>query len=471
MEKNYQNIDKDIRKELINYQVSAPDDVWDNIELELNSVRKKKWLKVYRAAAAVAAITLIGSITIITLKNVNHNSLALQNEAISKNSETTVNKLEDYKEDKQAKVAELDEIEQQTKANLAHVENEKHSVINKKNSQQVVQHDYNQSYDGNNFTQINYADAIQKLAAKVIEIDVKKYEPEIIYTEKTNFNPYKDLIINPNNEYALAQSNKNKKNGKWSIGADFSPIYSYRHLTQASSATSEYYNQLESPVTSFTAGIDLQYKTNNRLSIQTGIYYLSMGQSLDYLSVYVNQAYSLVGDKYKDRYINNYQLENSAGNIKFSTPYVVVDERGTRVMNLSSNKSYFDTSDPIFQNLNAGIQQSFQYIEIPVMLKYKLIDKLIDFTIIGGVGVNYMVGNKVYLVQGNAREEIGETSDINALNFSGSLGVGIDYPLSNHLSLSLEPTVKYYLNSINTNFDYKSHPYALGIYTGISYSF
>ncbi|MDK2979483.1 MAG: hypothetical protein PWP52_2197, partial [Bacteroidales bacterium] len=134
-------------------------------------------------------------------------------------------------------------------------------------------------------------------------------------------------------------------------------------------------------------------------------------------------------------------------------------------------KSSYDLSNPIFNKLNANIRQSFEYIEVPLIIRYKIIDKIIDINLIGGVGANFLVGNNVYLMYENSKDVIGKTNGVNDINYSGSLGFGLEYPILNSVNILIEPSIKYYLNPINANSAVESHPYSIGIYTGVSYSF
>ena len=136
-----------------------------------------------------------------------------------------------------------------------------------------------------------------------------------------------------------------------------------------------------------------------------------------------------------------------------------------------SNKGFVNTADPIFQDIDAEVKQSFKYIEVPVVLRYKLIDRLIDFNIVGGVGANFLIGNDVILSHENNKEIIGETKGVNTINYTSSLGFGIEYPLMKRLNFRLEPSIKYYLNALNSNSEVEAHPYSIGIYTGINYTF
>lgn len=463
MNSKYNNIDGVLKKELRNYSVSAPDDVWNRIEAQLDYNKRIKFQRFYRIAAAIAAIAIIGSVTLLSLNNKSKTELTSSNEIIVENKPVE----KDVREELSAQ-----QISTSSKQEMNQAKIQEPAKSNKKElyAESV---ESAQKTDNNEFIEA---------AGESTELNKLSLLPAKIHSQEITYNiAYNNTSINQENYFgidavdfyaSMDESAKSKANErKWLIGGEFSPLYSYRLITQGAIVESSNYDQLESPVTSYAGGVNVQYKTNKRLTIQTGVYYSTMGQALDYLSVYANQAYSLVSDKFKDYYIQNYELQNSAGTISFSTPYVVVDERAHRVRDISSTKGYFDVSDPIFQDLKAEIQQNFQYIEVPIIIRYKLIDKVLDLNFIGGLGANFLIGNNVYLVQGNAREMIGETSGVNTINYSGSVGFGIEYPVLNRISIRLEPSLKYYLNAINSNSSYESHPYAFGIYTGFNYSF
>jgi hypothetical protein len=196
-----------------------------------------------------------------------------------------------------------------------------------------------------------------------------------------------------------------------------------------------------------------------------------MGQSLDYMSVYSNAQYYIVDEQYKDRLVNSYAIENSAGEFAIKSEYVFVDNKGARVENLSSTKGEADVSDPIYSNLNAEIEQKFQYVEVPFLMRYKVVDRTIDINILGGFGANFLVGNDVLLNYGSTKEVIGTMNGLNAVNYTGTIGFGIEYPVMKRINIHLEPSFRYYLNEMNSNSTVESHPYSFGIFTGINYSF
>jgi hypothetical protein len=64
-----------------------------------------------------------------------------------------------------------------------------------------------------------------------------------------------------------------------------------------------------------------------------------------------------------------------------------------------------------------------------------------------------------------------ESINVNNMNYSGAVGIGLEYPILSKLMLNVEPRFKYYLNPIVKNPTYNIHPYSLGVFTGISYVF
>jgi hypothetical protein len=90
---------------------------------------------------------------------------------------------------------------------------------------------------------------------------------------------------------------------------------------------------------------------------------------------------------------------------------------------------------------------------------------------LGGFSSNILVGNDTYLNRSAGKTYVGETRDMEPLNYSGTMGIGLKYGLTKHISLNVEPRVKYYLNSLSNNSSVTYKPYSIGFFTGISYQF
>lgn len=460
MSEELKNIDIIYRKELRDFPQSAPEDVWDNIEQELILHKKKRNLTFYRIAAAIVSITLIGSIYLY-LSNENK----IENLPVAENQTSNEKIIKSVVEEK----VEVNAIEEEILTEEIESNKINHKTYLAENKNIIVEE---KAVEEKNNTRDNYN--FSRLEPYMISIAFEKKESEIIDTRIKKVDSFTNSIPDINNVLAIDvfSDQEIKKDSRWAMGGEFSPLYSYRHISEADRGSDkEMFDDVENSVVSYSGGLNFQFKAKKRLTVQFGVYYSTMGQALDYMSVYENSAFSLIPEEFQDRYMNNYSLENSSGGIVVNSEYIFVDDRAERISNLTNSRSKVDISNPVFNDLNAEIEQNFQYIEVPFLLRYTLIDKLVDVNFVGGFGANFLIGNKVYLAYGDAKEKIGYTEGVRDVNYNGTIGLGFEYPLMERLNIRFEPSIKYYLNEINPTSQVDSHPYSIGFYTGINYSF
>jgi hypothetical protein len=168
---------------------------------------------------------------------------------------------------------------------------------------------------------------------------------------------------------------------------------------------------------------------------------------------------------------HNFEVLTSSGRIYTENSDVfLLDNSGDRVLTRYTN-DVFDPAKANLSYLNNSLFQNFSYLEMPVILRYKVIDKSIDFNLIGGLSYNLLVNNKVQTVIDGGKYNIGRTAGLNTFMVSSSMGMGIEYNLSEKFSLNLEPTFRYYLNPFGDFPGLKTHPYSFGVFSGLSYKF
>jgi hypothetical protein len=263
-------------------------------------------------------------------------------------------------------------------------------------------------------------------------------------------------------------SGRQKIANRWSIAAIASPTYN----SSFSSGKDELSQQLlasEENVTSYSGGITFSYKVNKRLSIQSGLFYSSVGQMVDGINSFSGfQKYDITkGDRNFEVLTTNGLVFTNNGDV-----YLIATGAVDRVMTASAyNIDGFDPRKANLQYLNNSIRQNFSYLELPVVLRYKFIDKKIDFNVIGGISYNMLVNNSVFTMVDGARYSIGKTDGLNQISLSSSVGMGMEYNFSDKLSLNLEPTFRYYLNPYNNVTGSNIHPYSFGLFSGVSYKF
>lgn len=256
---------------------------------------------------------------------------------------------------------------------------------------------------------------------------------------------------------------------KWGIGGQVSPVYSYRNLstTENTQYAAGNLNDIENGIVSYAGGLNLNFYPSRRFGLQSGIYYSRLGMSVgsEYLASAQDASYQVFPPPKESQ-------GNSTGMIDIGDqPSDRKDEFiYTNSPDTWDNEPTTEVADePEIQQ--GKILQHFEYLEVPLILKYRIVDRRLGLNLLGGLSTNFLVGSDVYLQEGQDREYIGTTEELNPVSYSSVLGLGLQYSLSRHVSLSMEPTFRYYLNSVNPAPGLGSHPYSLGFFTGVSYLF
>jgi hypothetical protein len=256
-----------------------------------------------------------------------------------------------------------------------------------------------------------------------------------------------------------------EKINKWSITAMASPTV-YLQPELSSSDLSDQISSGEQTRLSYTGGVGFAYKISKKISIQSGLYYASVGNEVDGISSFAGfREYDYTkGD-------HNFEVLTSNGRIYTDNADVFLrDYSGDRVQTMYTN-DVFDPAKANLSYINNSLFQNFSYLEMPFILRYKLIDKSIDFNLIGGLSYNLLVNNTVHTVIDGNRYNVGRTEGLNPLMVSSSVGMGMEYNITDKFSLNLEPTFKYYINPFNEFSGLKSHPFSFGVFSGLSYKF
>lgn len=256
-----------------------------------------------------------------------------------------------------------------------------------------------------------------------------------------------------------------EKQKRWSVYAGASPDYYMRPGLNNTEVPDQIYQSEQSRI-SYSGGIGFAYKINRKLSIQSGIYYASVGNEVAGINSFAGfrPFDQTKGD-------HNFVVVTASGRIYTDNSDVFLrDISGDRVLTRYTN----DVFDPVKSDLSYlsnSLYQNFSYLEMPFILRYKLIDKSIDFNLIGGLAYNFLVSNNVHTVIDGSRYNVGKTEGLNPILVSSSMGMGIEYNISDKFSLNLEPTFRYYLNPFGDMPGVKIHPYSFGVFSGLSFKF
>lgn len=451
-----ENIDRIFREGLKNFEVAPPSEVWEGV-LQARTHKKKGVLPIFRyAAASVAMLLVVGSLyTIINKPN------------LQKDTPQTVQSITSTIKD------DIKPVEKVVQENIdveKPVIAETQINIVKPESVDVSSDKVLQTREPVN---IGNVANILLLAENYFPIESKDLhsfvdgKSIILNSKVANSDKGFPVIYDFANE-PIDQKIENI--GGWSFGAKFSPLYTSRNVTMTMPGNfKDMYDNVEEGIIAFSGGLNFKYKSANRISVHVGLFYSRMGQKITDLVAYDVPAYIVSTLPVKGP--NRIMLNSSFGPVVVpETSLYVEDITVARVENKYSS-DYFDPVKLGLEGFDTEISQNFEYIEIPLLLSYKVIDRVIDFQLLGGVSTNLLVGNNVFAEFDGQRINLGKTDDIYKFNYSSVIGFGIEYGFSDQLSFSIEPTFKYYLNSFSSGTRLHVHPFSIGLFSGISYKF
>jgi hypothetical protein len=117
------------------------------------------------------------------------------------------------------------------------------------------------------------------------------------------------------------------------------------------------------------------------------------------------------------------------------------------------------------------ITQTFSYVEVPVLARYKLCGKKVGLIMTGGLSTGFIVQNEVNVSTSTETKRFGETNQIRNFNMNVILGVGIEAKLTPFMYLNIEPTFKYSFLNWSVDPRFKVNPISIGLNTGIAFKF
>jgi hypothetical protein len=273
------------------------------------------------------------------------------------------------------------------------------------------------------------------------------------------------------------ENNETRDQHEWVLGGEVAPLYSYRRTVPSnymSSSMVDALNKSESGLLAYAGGIRIAYTAGKRFSVQSGVYYSRYGQEKGSLEAYTTDFNSQLTDRSTATYLS---IPNSTGTIEAITKdkseftKVFSNSKGVAAdVNFNTGFPGINTSNivPVTES-DLSATQYFDYLELPLTVKYKIINRKFGFSVLGGMVTNFLVNNGVNLHQNGKTQAIAKTSDINKVNYLGSVGLGFEYPVIKNVAFSLEPRFRYYINPIDQSSSV--HPYSFGIFAGISYGF
>jgi hypothetical protein len=304
-----------------------------------------------------------------------------------------------------------------------------------------------------------------KVVKKITEWIAEKVANDTIASQPTEPKPIivtAEPRILPDRSSTIAMYKSAKNSGRWSLKAELAPVFNgqVKNGGQASYYLSDlsknYSPQKTTTENTISAGLMAGYKVAKRLTFKSGVIYNNIRQSTSNVDLIgINSQFTIPG--------NVLVAATPAGQVTLH--------------NAGSNRVAADFSS-IAQTSNTAIltgatvlKQNIDFVEVPILATYKLIDSKLNVGITGGINTGFLVGNKVILSGNGDRIASGETSNLRNMVYSGAVGLELGYEITNRITLTVEPRVKRYLNSLSSSKSVNYKPYQMEIATGLTYCF
>jgi hypothetical protein len=474
MKEDKKNIDLLFEEKLKPFREAPPAHSWDRLEKDLNRAAYGKRLFYFRLAAASVLVLIAFGAGYFYATYQSSPSQQISQELITPVSEPESNQTgvlveNEFKNEPAEQKDEVTFSSQSAEPILAtSAQTDQTTIIN----QPVVLDNENKTLDvliaelavKDNITTEQNDKLPEMIDEEITQKQIIPAEDAIAtnqdkLSKENEIADYKPLVLD-NNAKVYGMESTQKKQASWSVGAQFAPVWSYRDISinyanQSGNNVQDVESQLnnaEDALLAYAGGIDVSYFLSDRWSIQSGMYYSKIGQvNNDALSFrQENQQFLL------------YSIRTSTGTINIALERIPDDIR-----KINPPK---DTLTGINID-NVKIIQNFDLFEVPVMIKYKILDKKMGINISGGLSPAYLLSNNTVLQVEGDKYDIGNSANLNNMIFNSSISLGLNYSLSKKLSLNLEPNFKYSLSPINKDSQFDYHPYYFSFFTGMSYKF
>ena len=237
--------------------------------------------------------------------------------------------------------------------------------------------------------------------------------------------------------------NTNVIDKKWSVGPTVAPVF-YNSLQNGSPLNDALSNNTKTSDNSLSIGVKVNYQLSNKFFIQSGVNKVELAYNTQNVNALISSSKNA---------LNNMNTDKSG--------VILTPVRSSSVSGGSElNKS----------GISGDLNQSIEYFELPIEMKYSLYDKKIGLNLVGGFSTLILSNNSVSIISQNDVTDLGDANNLNDFNFSGNVGVDLDYKISKSWYLNVAPMFKYQFNTYSGNAG-NFRPYYFGLYSGLNYKF
>ena len=473
MLKKTNDIDKFINRKLNDLKAKAPDDIWNNIQAGLHKDKRRTLFFYWPWAAAIAVLLFVSLIWLIPVHFEENLNLAenlnktiphekLNNKTINKTAEQiSQSKSTSENNDISDAVNSTKKLKQKENKAKAYTNNPSNlKIVESRKSDHLV--------DQNTLSATSIVDLPGiKEGSNLLHLPQKKavnicsnINDQLLKLQTREIDHDFDQVI-ANNILKKEKNEQEKNKTRIQLQGSMSPLYSFRNSVQNSS--DPYYNlgggpensNAEEALMAYSGGVTVGLK-KNRLQLSTGMFYLQEGQVVS--NFYINKVVS--GPQNSTIF-----AATSLGNLR-------IDQNNSRIDGkLPEDIPPDDLLSPKAIPTGARLYQQFEFIEIPLIASYALVNKKLNISVSGGLSTNVLVGNLIVFKYENDKYELGPVENVNTMNYNSLMGFELSYPFSKKIRFRLQPLFRYALNPLNKSYSVSYIPYSFAIYTGINYEF
>ena len=262
-------------------------------------------------------------------------------------------------------------------------------------------------------------------------------------------NPLEELLAEKK-EGKNEDEKEKEKRSKWAISSNAAPVY-FNSIAEGSSLDQQFKSNAKNYSTTLSYGIGGSYMVSNKVSIRTGINNINLSYSTNDV-IYQTKLNSTINNN-----VPTISRNSNGSNVTFSSKNNIQNTLNGDVENVTINNS-------------GSIKQDLSYIEVPIELSYKLVDKKFGIEIIGGMSTLFLNNNTVSLVTDGMEMNVGKANNLNNIHFSSNVGLGFKYSFWKNFNANFQPMFKYQINTFSENSG-NFRPYFIGLYSGVSFSF
>ncbi|MEX1382319.1 outer membrane beta-barrel protein [Lutibacter sp.] len=404
--RDYKNIDRIFQEKLKDLEVFPHNQSWNSIQKKLAPVSQKKRLPIWLKFASVAALFIL--------------FFSIGTIYFSPESKFSRNFLKE--------------------------KNEK-TVIDKKDSTLLTTSN-NKTTDKKITAPTKVTTNINSESTSEIAVISNMDEDELNGNSNLNNKNDKTSILVDALNLPLSNANEEKvkttqaSTGRITVATIFAPIY-ISALGDGSGIDSQFKDNPASGNSSYSYGVKFAYKLNNKFSVQSGVNLINLGYTTN--NIYVTPGVSVV---------------------EFSNLSTNPTNVGKPQEFATSKLRDLNAIDPNKGSLN----QVFGYVEIPVELKYSVTDGKLGVNLVGGFSTLLLNKDEVFVETNSITQSLGSSNNLRAINFSGNIGLDVDYSIKENLFINISPMFKMQTNTFSKNSG-SIQPYYLGVYTGLNYKF